>query len=238
MRIAVFSDVHGNYAALEAVLADLGRRGVDGTVGLGDFISGPFDPRAVADRLMASGYQMVRGNHDRWVAEGCEDDWHVDKWVRATLSPEQTAWLKALPATQVFEREVFMCHATPGSDTDFWMDQLTDTHGVISMSRDHIESEAKGYDYPVLLCGHTHVQRTLRLGDGRMVVNPGSVGLPFLLGSPDARYAVIERRNGEWCAELFAIPYDREIARQQALRLGFPGFATAIETGWATLKEL
>lgn len=239
MRIAVISDIHGNFAALEAVLADIGTRGVDATVGLGDFVSGPFDPRAVIDRVRASGMACVRGNHDRWVADGRVDaqDWAVDAWVRDLLPAEELEWLGAIPATQVIEGEVFLCHATPKDDTSFWMDRLGDSD-VLSMPREHIESEATGVDYPVLLCGHTHVPRTLRLADGRLLLNPGSVGLPFLLGSPDARYAIIEKRGGEWSAELLAIPYDRAPAQAQARALGFAGFATAIETGWATLAEL
>jgi diadenosine tetraphosphatase ApaH/serine/threonine PP2A family protein phosphatase len=90
----------------------------------------------------------------------------------------------------------------------------------------------------MLLCGHTHIPRTLRLADGRMLVNPGSVGLPFLMGSPDARYAVIERRNGQWSVELIAIPYDKAPAVAQARALGHPGFVKAIETGWATFSDL
>lgn len=237
MRIAVLSDVHGNLAALEAVLADIARRGADATLGLGDFVSGPFDPRGVADRVMAEDMPGVRGNHDRWVIEGRDDDWHVDKLVREELSSAQTDWLRSLPPTRVFEGEVYMCHATPTTDTTFWMDRLTDG-GVLSNARETIEAEAAGVDYPVLLCGHTHVPRTLRLADGRLLVNPGSVGLPFLLGSPDARYAMIEKRNGAWSVELYAIPYDRGPAVAQAEAYGYPGFARAIQTGWATLADL
>ena len=238
MRIAVLSDVHGNLAALEAVLGDVTRRGADAVVGLGDFVSGPFDPRGVADRVMAANMPAVRGNHDRWVVEGRDDDWHVDKLVREELNSAHTDWLRSLPATRVFEGEVFMCHATPTTDTEFWMDRLTESHGVLSNPREKIEAEAEGVDFPVLLCGHTHVARTLRLADGRLLVNPGSVGLPFLLGSPDARYAMIEKRNGAWSVELFAIPYERAPAVAQAHGYGYPGFAMAIQTGWATFADL
>ena len=238
MRIAVFSDVHGNYAALEAVLADIARRGVDATLGLGDFLSGPFDPRAVADRLIGLGYPCVRGNHDRWLVDGRDDDWRVDAWVRGAIAPVHMDWLRALPATQVFAGEVFMCHATPQDDTSFWMDQLTSELGVLSMSRESIEARADGIDCPVILCGHTHVARTLRLADARLLVNPGAVGLPFLLGSPDAHYAIIERRGGNWSVEHIAIPYDRAPAVAQAHASGHPGFAMAIETGWAKLSDL
>jgi putative phosphoesterase len=238
MRIAVISDIHGNYAALDAVLADISRRGIDRIIGLGDFLSGPFDPRAVADRLMRLDIPCVRGNHDRWLVDGRpENDWNIDAWVRGVISLDQSDWLKSMPLNRVYEDEVFMFHATPKDDNTFWMETLTDD-GVQFNAREHVEALAAGVDHPVLLCGHTHVPRTLRLSGGRLVVNPGSVGLPFLLGSPDARYAIIEKRDGEWSAELMAIAYDRGPAQAQARALGFPGFARAIESGWATFRDL
>ena len=238
MRLAVISDIHGNYAALEAVLGDIEARGVDQTVNLGDVLAGPFDPVAVAERVMAAELPTVKGNHDRWIAEGREDDWVIDAWVRDTISAAQLDWLGALPATRVVDGDVFMCHATPTSDSDFWMDRFDDEHGVVSASRAHIEAQADGQDFPVLLCGHTHVPRSLRLADGRLLVNPGSVGLPFLLGSPDARYAILERRGAAWSVDLIAIPYDKAPAMAQARALGHPGFATALQTGWASIADL
>jgi putative phosphoesterase len=238
MRFAIISDVHGNYAALEAVLADIKRRGVDTVLGLGDFVSGPFDPGAVASRLIDEQVPVVRGNHDRLVVEPRDKDWAVDVWVRGRLADAHADWLRRMPATHVVEGEVFMCHGTPASDVEFWMDRYDDVHGVVATPRDHVETAAAGRDFPVLLCGHTHIARTLRLADGRLLVNPGSVGLPFMLGSPDARYAVIERHNGRWSCDLVAIPYDRTPATEQARTNGFPGFAMAIETGWASIHDL
>ncbi len=58
-----------------------------------------------------------------------------------------------------------------------------------------VAAKAEGFDYPVILCGHTHIPRAVRLRDGRLIVNPGSVGLQVNHGSPDARYATIELRG-------------------------------------------
>jgi putative phosphoesterase len=238
MRIAVFSDVHGNYAALDAVLADIRGRRVDATIALGDLLSGPFDPRAVASRMMQEKIPSVRGNHDRWLVDGRKNDWPVDGWVRDRMTPEHRDWLGSLPAAHVVADEVFMCHGTPADDNTPWLDQFNNEHGIVSSTRDWVEAAGAGFDYPVLLCGHTHVPRTLRLGDGRLVINPGTVGLPFLLGSPDAHYAVIEKREERWSAELIAIAYDREAAMAQARENDYPGFAMALETGWARLSDL
>ena len=61
MRLAVISDIHGNYAALDAVLADIEKRGADQTVNLGDVLAGPFDPVSVAERVMAADLPTVAG---------------------------------------------------------------------------------------------------------------------------------------------------------------------------------
>jgi diadenosine tetraphosphatase ApaH/serine/threonine PP2A family protein phosphatase len=89
-----------------------------------------------------------------------------------------------------------------------------------------------------LLCGHTHVPRSLRLGDGRLVVNPGSVGLPFEIGSPDARYAIVEKRRSGWNTELRAVAYDHPAAAKQALDRGYPYWAEALTWGWASPRGL
>ena len=88
-----------------------------------------------------------------------------------------------------------------------------------------VTAKADGLDFPVLLCGHTHVSRIVRLRDGRLVVNPGSVGLQFNYGAPDARYAVLERHGGQWSASIRAVPYDFEAAAQQVIANGFPHWA-------------
>lgn len=236
MRIAVFSDVHGNHVALEAVLADIARRGVDTTVGLGDFLSGPFDPVAVADRLIEMNIPLVRGNHDRWLHEGRDPDWAADVLVRKMLSSAHLDWLRSLPFSQVVDGDVYMCHATPKDDATEWMDMFGED-GTLTATREYIEAAAAGINHPVMLCGHTHVPRCLRLADGRMLLNPGSVGMQFLRGSTDAHYAIIERRNGAWSAEHIAIPYDVAKAQQQALSHGFANFANAVGHGWAKLSD-
>ena len=65
MRIVLVSDIHGNLAALEAVVGDIGRRGVDQTVNLGDSVSGPLLPLETARFLMAAGWATIAGNHER-----------------------------------------------------------------------------------------------------------------------------------------------------------------------------
>ena len=237
MRFAVITDIHGNLIALEAVLADIARRGVDATLSLGDFLSGAFDPVGTADRLIDLDLLSVRGNHDRFITDGRENDWAIDALVRERLDARQHAWLAQVPTTTSLDGMVFLCHGTPGDDNTTWLDSVTRV-GVEHRSREFIEAEAAGFDYPVLLCGHSHVPRTLRFGDGRLVVNPGSVGLPTGLGSTDARYAIVEELSSGWSASLHAVPYDHAGAAAQARSFGFENWAVAVSTGWSTPSDL
>lgn len=69
MRFAAVADIHGNALALEAVIEDLQREGIDQIVNLGDVLSGPIDPAGVAERIIPLGWPTVRGNHDRYLIE-------------------------------------------------------------------------------------------------------------------------------------------------------------------------
>ncbi len=237
MKLAIISDVHGNVHALDAVLDDIAPMGVDATLSLGDFLSGPFDPVGVADRLMDLDLPSVRGNHDRYIADGRDDDWHIDAFVRSELAPRHLDWLRGLPATAVHADTVLLSHGTPRSDNVGWLDHMEKGNAVLE-TREHVEREAEGFPYSLLLCGHTHVPRTVKLADGRVVVNPGSVGLPFDSGSPDAHYAIAEKRRSGWAVSLNSVPYDWQGAAKLALDRGYPKWAEVVTSGWLKPREL
>jgi putative phosphoesterase len=230
VRLAVISDIHGNRLALEAVLADIAQQGADTIVNLGDVAAGPIDPVGTLALLESLNLPTVRGNHDRWIAERRTD--RIDLFVSDLITERDFAWLGGLPSTLVVNDEVFLCHGTPVSDTDPWLDNWFDQRSMTLPNEDEVTRLAVGIDYPVLLCGHTHVPRSVRLRDGRRIVNPGSVGLPFLYGSPDARYALIDRKGSDWTVNLRSVPYDHEGSARQAEAHGFGHWRGALTTGW------
>jgi putative phosphoesterase len=239
MRLAVISDVHGNRLALEAVLDDISGLSVDATVNLGDCLSGPLEPALTADILIAGGFATVAGNHDRYLAEGGLDTLgRVDRYLPEKLSLGHFEWLRNLSKTNVVDGTIFMCHGTPRSDEMPWLDNWMDGRRIELPGWAEVEAAAAGFDYPVLLCGHTHVPRVVRLGDGRLVVNPGSVGLQMNYGSPDAHYALVERRGGDWTVSLRTVPYDRQAAAAMARQSGFPAWSEALVGGWAGAEGL
>ena len=246
MRIAVLGDVHGNLAALEAVLRDLRAASPDVVVNLGDLVSGPFDPAGAAAAQMAldaqAGAHTIAGNHERHVLEGGEGA--SDAYARARLSAAQLLWMAGLPGTlSLLGGRVFACHGSPaGGDLEYLLEDVSG--GRTQLDRiEAIRPRLAGIGAAELvLCAHTHVPRAVRI-DGVLVVNPGSVGMPCYrdvepvphameAGAPEARWALVEHGAGGWRVELRAVPYDAEVAALQAGRAGRPDLAHAARTGW------
>ncbi len=215
-RYAVISDIHGNILALQAVLTNIGRRSISGIINLGDSVHGPLEPEATARLLMDLHAINIRGNQDRDIPEG----------TAKALSPRSIEWLASLPATGVIGEDIFLCHGTPRADDEYLLEKIDNGKGVLKDEADIMPLLA-GIEQKVILCGHSHTPRVIRLREGRLVVNPGSVGLPAYqdetpvphmmeTGSPHARYAILEKDGTEWKAELIAVPYDFETAARKA----------------------
>jgi diadenosine tetraphosphatase ApaH/serine/threonine PP2A family protein phosphatase len=244
MRFAAIADVHGNYLALEAVLADIRAQRINEIVNLGDMASGPLEARRAMDALMALDAVHVLGNHDRWLIDRPVEK--MGSWERpayAQLETRHFDWLRTVPPTQVFRDQVFLCHATPADDNVYWLETVTPDGSVRMSPLEAIEKEAEGIPQSLILCAHTHIARAVRLGDGRLVVNPGSVGVPGFsynvpfphlieAGAPDARYAILELASGSWRVTFRHVPYDNNAMAELARRSGDAEFASALSTGW------
>lgn len=227
-RFAAIADVHGNADALEAVLADIDAAGIPAVVNLGDCLSGPLWNARTADLLMARDMPTVRGNHDRCVAAGGTlSRW--DAWAAEELDLAQHVWLASLPATLDLG-DVFLCHATPGDDLTYWLHEAG-AGRMIPRPLPAVEALAGGVDASLILCGHTHQAACVQLADGRLVVNPGSVGSPAYAdevpephvseaGSPHARYAVLEKGALGWAVAFRQVPYDSTAAVARARERG------------------
>jgi putative phosphoesterase len=243
-QIALIADIHGNTWALDAVLADIKRREITRIVNLGDCVYGSLDPAGTLERLMGANMISIAGNQDREVFDESEQvrSSRDHQFVTGQLSAAQLAWLEQLPTTQVVE-DVFLCHGTPASDMIYLLEHVTE-HGVFLRNSATITAELCNVRQPVVVCGHSHIPRTVWLPDGRLVVNPGSVGIPAYnedlpyphvmeAGSPHARYAVLARQPGGWAIEHVALPYPWSQAAEVARRNGRPDRARWIETGRA-----
>jgi putative phosphoesterase len=243
MKLAVLSDIHGNLGALDAVLADCAARGVETIVNLGDILSGPLEPAATAARLMALDLPTIRGNHERQLLE---DDPAVmgpsDRHALAELDERALQWIKTLPAS-LRRDDILLCHGRPDDDMRYLLETV-EPAGARPATAAEVTGRLEGIDARLILCGHSHMPRAMRLAGGRLAVNPGSVGLPAYgwdwphdhkmeTGTPHARYAVIETTAYGYAAELISIAYDWDRAAALAEANGRPEWAVALRTGRA-----
>jgi putative phosphoesterase len=236
MRLAVISDIHGNLLALEAVLADIARRGADQIVNCGDLCTSPLWPRETFERLERLNLPTVRGNHDRWLAELPADKMSPALgYASAQLTAPQRASLGALPPTHWLEAgRILMCHGTPTDDYSYLLEDNDD--GRLALARPAAVAERlQGIEAELILCGHSHLASMVLAPGNRLIVNPGSVGCPTFADNPrsvrsnarapHARYAILTKHAGRWSAELIALAYDWDAAAARARANGFEAWA-------------
>jgi predicted phosphodiesterase len=193
MRVAALYDIHGNLPALEAVLEDVRRAGADRVVVGGDVLPGPM-PRETLDCLLAvrEPVDFIRGNGEAAVlAHLAGEDLRslperareAVQWVAAELRPADvevvSRWATTLRVAIPGLGSVLFCHATPRSDSEIFTRE-TPEDALVTAFRD--------LDAPVVVCGHTHMPFERRVG-GTLVLNAGSVGMPF--GDPVACWALL-----------------------------------------------
>jgi predicted phosphodiesterase len=244
-QIAVLSDIHGNLPALEAVLADMEKRRIKNALNLGDALYGPIEPVRTATLLMKSGILSVRGNEDRILIIPPDDASHSPslEFTKKGLSTDHILWLMSLPITAVGFKDCFMFHGTPEQDDKYFMTKVT-PKGVIQYSADELSGVLANIKQPVVLCGHDHTPCIYHHPSGKLIVNPGSVGLqayhddfPYPhdieTGSPHSRYAVLENNDGVWQAEIIKVEYDWNRAGELASAHGRPDWVVWLKTGKA-----
>jgi predicted phosphodiesterase len=214
MRVALVSDLHANEVALDAVLADARRAGFDELVCLGDVATLGPRPGPILARLRDLRCRCVLGNHDEFMLDAelihsYSESALIVKSVEATraaLSTEDLEFLRGFERTIALEG-LFLYHGTPRSNME---DLLATTPA------ERVDEMLGGKQALVLAGGHTHLQM-LRQHRGMLLVNSGSVGMPFrefaANGPPvilaHAEYAIVEVRGAAASVELRRVPLDR-----------------------------
>jgi putative phosphoesterase len=243
MRIAVVADIHGNFEALEAVVADLRRHAPDLVVNLGDSLSGPLEAALTGDRLIELGWLTIRGNHDRHLTDqpiaamGPSDRSAFDQ-----LCSYHLRWLESLQPFAAPTEQLLLCHGTPEAD-DVYLMEAVGSAGIELAPKRRILAQLLGVRARVILCGHSHIPRLVRLPTGQTIFNPGSIGLQAYegtiparhavqLGSPHARYGIIDRSGSGWSFLHCAVEYDWNAAADKAAAAGRRDWEVALRTGF------
>ncbi|MFG1818762.1 metallophosphoesterase family protein [Kribbella sp. NPDC049174] len=185
--VAVLADVHGVLPALEVVLAEGDVQSADRVVLAGDIASGPL-PVETLDRLSSLGERVVwvRGNADRELVEMARGEFDqeppdaVSPWAARELRADQVELLASLPTT-VTIGDALYCHATPRDDEEMVLvdSPISRWAQVFSTLPDEVRT---------VVCGHTHMPFARQV-DRRLVVNAGSVGMPY--GAPGPSWALV-----------------------------------------------
>jgi predicted phosphodiesterase len=227
-RIAVISDIHGNVPALEAVMADLERVAPDEVLVGGDLVGRGPEGAEVVRRIAATGWATIRGNHEEYLLEFRRGqvpaqwlhaaEWSAARWMAGELGAEEAAWIDGLPFSLASRLApgLRLVHGTPRSTREGIGPWLSD-----ELLAGHLAEVEES----LLVCAHTH--RPLeRAVPGGLVVNVGSVGLPFNRDRR-AQYAIFEPRagggvnGGRWRVELRQVEYDLARTFEVYERTGF-----------------
>jgi putative phosphoesterase len=229
---AIISDIHGNSLALQAVLNDMETRKVDTIINLGDHVFGALKPEATAQLIRQTPMICISGNTDREILESLNKPSEKENMerVKADLSDQTINWLRNLPATAVCDDLFFICHGTPESDNEYLLEQVKAT-GVFVYNDEDLMAKTEHIKQRIILCGHSHVNRIVYLSNGKIILNPGSVGLPAYLGNgehrfamesmtPHAKYALVQVEGDQINIQQVHCTYDWNKASRAALNNG------------------
>lgn len=239
MRIAILADIHGNPLALDAVLADIDRRGgVDGYWILGDLCAVGYNPAAVLERLVnLPNAVFVRGNHDRLLIAGERPRPSLERvrenpdlipvlaevagnfgWTVGYLAATGWLdWLGKLPLEQTVEmpngEHALLVHAAPGTDDGAGLNP--------TLSDDELQTAIRASTADLICVGHFHLALDRRL-NGTRIINPGAVSNP-LTQDLRAAYALLDVTNTGYAIAFHRVVYDYAAAIAATWRSGNPG---------------
>jgi predicted phosphodiesterase len=221
MRIAVISDIHGNFVSLKAALLDIKRRGANRIVCLGDVAAVGPQPTEVIEHLRSIRCPSVMGNTDEKLAKDIPDEFGagipeeerkkleaLDLWTRKELTKSHRHYLSTFkPTLEVHfgpDQSLLCYHGSPSSNRK----------GILpTMPDEELAHRLLGHKANVFAGGHTHTQMFRRFLSS-LVINPGSIGLSFQIepsgrirNQSTAEYALVSSSDGAPSVELVSISY-------------------------------
>jgi putative phosphoesterase len=216
MKIALFSDIHGNAIALEAVLKDISSRNIDIIFCLGDLVGYGAYPNEVIELIRNNHVPTIMGNYDDGVGYnrsecGCayKDEKSIElghrslAWMKEHVTPENKAYLRGLLHRlefTMFDKKVLLVHGSPRKINEYLFEDRPDESILRLINGENID---------ILICGHTHLPYMKDLG-GKYLINTGSVGKPKD-GDTRAGYVILTLTENTVEIENIRIAYDVEM---------------------------
>ena len=264
MKYAIISDIHGNAPALRLALADAAQQGAEGYLFAGDYcISAPWAKEVIALIRALPNAHIIRGNDEAHLDVGPGEDgqFEASRWCMSTLSAEDKAWLDALPEELTLTCEgvdIRMAHSSQtfvgkSLHKRFRTSVLPGLYPDGPIDRDALQADFRNLwaeeDFRhyiralspgVYIFGHNHIQNWADF-DGRILIDPGSCGLPLDGGSFGAVYSLLTIEDGLVTVEERRVPYDAEALIAQAKATGQYAAARVwteiIFSEWRTVRE-
>lgn len=238
-QITIFGDIHGNWPALQAVLADMAQRGVDENLFcLGDLVGYGVAPNEVIAAIRERNIPTIMGNYDQGVGHSSDDcgcayrtaearalgDLSI-AWSNAHTSDDNKAYLRQLAdkiPLQLGHLRVLLAHGSPRRINEYLYEDRPDSSLERIMDQSAVD---------VLVVGHTHKPYHRILPSGRHVINAGSVGKPKD-GDPRACYLILTASGSELSTDFIRVPYNVEQAAQAIENTDMPDpFAQMLRQG-------
>ncbi len=248
MQIALISDIHGNLVSLNAVLKDIERQNLNEIIFLGDAATLGPQPHEVLQRIKELGCPCVIGNHETYLFKPSlgqaymrGTQWFNDilSWCRARLYPEDYKFMRSFQPMLKVKLEgdnTLLCfHGSPRRHTD---------NILATTPAQELNDMLAGRRATVMAGGHTHVQM-MRQYMGALLVNAGSVGMPFEqmpFGErgprvmPWAEYAVVTSENKAISVDLRRVPVDINAIKQAGVDARMPETSDWLHN-WITITE-
>lgn len=217
--------------------------GPDLVLNLGDSLYGPLEPEKTAERIIESDFLSIAGNEDVILVE---EDPELEKhqslmYTMSQLTTRSKDWVKKLNKTESIKGKLLLCHGTPNSENEYLIEEVT--RGEVKLKdRGSIMKNLAGREEVIVLCGHSHIPRTMVLRNTVTIINPGSVGLqaysddqPFKhcmqAGTPHARYALLTVDGDQVTVENRVVNYNWQLASEVAKKNGREDWSLWLRTG-------
>lgn len=210
MKIAVLSDIHGNLIALNAVLSDINKLGINKFIIAGDHIIDCPHHNEVLEKVRNLNGYVIKGNREKYIInyhKGVHKEWSKHKqmeatvWTYNTMDEDNLKYIDQLPEQlNISLPQMDAIRVVHGSPFGISEPLFPDKHP------ERIESVLKGIKESVLICGHTH-ESWSKAVHNKLIVNPGSVGVPFNKNKY-AEYAVLTWEDNQWIVSHHQVKYD------------------------------
>jgi predicted phosphodiesterase len=248
MRIGLISDIHGNFTALEVVLANMNERPVDLLVCLGDVATIGPQPRQVLDKLKGLDCTFIMGNHDATLLDISKIRHYqigsaltaTVEWCMQKIDSSDLDFLRSFkPYVQIplGDGPSLLCyHGSPLLSTD---------QVLATTPTNELAKKFAGHNDRFLAGGHTHIQM-MRQYRSRLIINPGSVGSPFKVAYqagvtpvllPWAEYGILEYKGGIMSVDLRRVPFDMDVFMKAIKESGMPNSNGRMEMYLRSMKE-